>query len=1023
MTKKKPKPKQEQGPSFTAAQQQVIDHSRGPLLAGAVAGAGKSTTLVERVARLVGSGTSLDKILLVAFNVDAAEDLNRKLKARLKLRGEKVEVARTLHGLAYAVWRSSDASRGFMLDKGGSLYTRAIRQGSRQIGMDVVEADLVARFASRVKNDCLVDSYTLGLRALGQTPSNLVDIATDIVKRKKASAMRPDMLLDAFFAAENTRTNGTELPDHSVARFVTFDDLLSEAVRLLTEDDQVRQLWQQRYEYVIVDESQDLCEAQWRIVNAVAESHQNLVVVGDVAQCVAVGTLISTTNGPRPIEEMAEGDRLVAFRNGKNQEQRVSAVWRTGERECITITTESGRKLTMSLDHRIWASTPDLRAQGGKMVYLMYRPGFGFRVGITNRGLDTKNNRWGNRLSQEGGERLWVIAHADTKEEALRLETSFSLRFGVPTLVFNAKDRGLNQNRVDAVFREFGNNGFRLLEAAGMRFDYPHWTSGPTANGSVRRRVVRIVAHSAKGTQVFMEWTGGPEIDVTELPKARVHRARRGGSRIRSSFASLQDAEAFATELAKRSGAIISCTLSDSGPRRNLMLYTAGSLHPGMLVPVRSGDGFVTEQILATERCRAVCYDLSVDDAATFYGNGILSHNCVYRWRGAKPEYLLKFTDNWKNAKSVFMDVNFRSGSEIISAANAVLDRIPADQKLPMRLHPARTIAGFVGFRETESPHTEARDIADNIRKHIVARGEWKDHAILVRRNDQTALLEVALLKANIPARVVRGQSFFATREAKAAIAYLRLIVGCATEADFDVAIMNPPKYLGRVYIDTITKAKTPEVDWIDVMDASPATADRRYNANARDFMAKIRELRLVHQKGATPLQLFSKVCEKMSWDRWVDGDSKEESPDNDAKMNFDRIRDFLADFDTTESLFATIEKLKASQRSAAASRNAVAIVTAHSAKGLEWPIVYIAGVVDRTWPVGWDDLVDERRVFYVAVTRARDELWLNGYQFKDSDTIDVATRSPFIADLELQPTDRSGHQILAAGQMALLSS
>lgn len=665
------------GPQFTEAQQQVIDHVSGPMLAGAVAGAGKSTTLVERVARLSQSGVPLHRIMLSAFNVDAAADLNRKLKKRLNLRGEDVEVARTLHGLAHAIWKSSPSSQGFGLDKGGSTYGRAIRQGARAIGFDTVETDLVAKFASKVKNDCLVNSFIIGLRALGKTPSDLVDAAAEVIRGKKNATMRPETLLSVYFAAEDARVSGTELPDGTLSKFVTFDDLISEAARLLMEDDEVREAWQGRFDHVIVDEAQDLCEAQWRIVSKLAEGHGNIIICADPAQA-------------------------------------------------------------------------------------------------------------------------------------------------------------------------------------------------------------------------------------------------------------------------------------------------------------------------------------------------------IYRFRGAKPEYVISFPQSWDNTKTVYMDANFRSGYEIIRAANVVLGKIPDSQKLPMSLVATRDAAGFVGYRESDDPRSEARDIAVNIQKHHDAGVEWRDQAILVRRNDQSGVLELALLKANIPARIVRGHSFFASREAKTALAYLRLIANKATEEDFDVAITNPPKYLGRVFIDKICSAWQEGLDWLDVMDAAPVTMERRYNGNARDFMGKIRELRLSLERGATPLQLFTKVCEKMNWDRWIESDGKESSPDNDAAMNFDRVRDFLSDFNDLPTLLGTIDRLKTAQRAAATSRNAVSIATAHSYKGLENQIVYIAGMVDKVWPTGWGDMVDERRVFYVAVTRARDELWFSGYRFKDSDGTGEISRSPYLAELGLHETSRTGRQTIEGGQMLL---
>jgi superfamily I DNA/RNA helicase len=161
-----------------------------------------------------------------------------------------------------------------------------------------------------------------------------------------------------------------------------------------------------------------------------------------------------------------------------------------------------------------------------------------------------------------------------------------------------------------------------------------------------------------------------------------------------------------------------------------------------------------------------------------------------------------------------------------------------------------------------------------------------------------------------------------------------------------------------------------------------------------------------------------------MNWERWLEAEGdKEASPDNDAAMNFDRVRDFLSDFDDLPSLFQLIAELKTAQRSAASSRNAVSIATVHSCKGLEFAVVYVAGMIKGTWPVAWgdDSPVDERRVFYVAVTRARDELWFNGYRYKDEDGAKDAEPSPYLKELGLSPTDRIGRAVIASGQMSML--
>jgi superfamily I DNA/RNA helicase len=658
--------------TWTTNQQRVIDHVSGPMLAGAVAGAGKSSTLVERICVLHRKHqVPLERILLCAFNVDAAADLNKKLKDRMELSGT-VEVARTLHSLAHSIWKPSDAAEGFSLDRGGT-YTRAVRQGAKLRGYSNVEVDMVVKLATRLKNDCLINSAVLGLRALGRTPGDLIDIAAALVQKKKSTGMSPNMLLDVFFAAEDMRITGTELADGTRTKFVTFDDLLCEAVRLLEEEESIQNAWQQRFDHVIVDEAQDLCEAQWRIVNLIAAEHRNITIVGDPGQC-------------------------------------------------------------------------------------------------------------------------------------------------------------------------------------------------------------------------------------------------------------------------------------------------------------------------------------------------------VYVFRQAKPENFLNFTREWPGTIEVFMEENFRSGASILDAANVVLDMIPPDQKLPMRIKATRDISGFVGHRITDDPDTEAADIATNVLKHYAAGVDWKDQAILVRRNDQSAALELALLRAKVPTRVVRGGSFFNTKEAKAAIAYMRVIAGIADADDLEVALATPPRFLGRQYVSTIAARRESDEDWIVLMEQA-LESDRRQYYSVKDFVDKIRETRGVYRRGGTPLQVFSHLCSLVNWERWLDNDAE---ADNDVAMNFERIRAFFADFNTVDGMLTTIDELKEAQKSAASSRNAVSIVTGHSSKGLEWPVVYIAGVVDGVWPVTWSDVVDEERVFYVAVTRARDELWLNSYRYKDVHAIEETKESRFLDALKIGTTDRIGRQHIASGQMMM---
>ncbi len=681
--KKKRKPatlSKNEPPRFTEAQQRVIDHNEGPMLAGAVAGAGKTTTLVERTARLFNAKMPLDRICLLAFNVDAADQINRKLKKRLNIKGE-LEVARTLHSLAYAIWKTTADSARFSLDKNGGLLTKAIRQGAKSIGIDHYDMALVKKLSSKIKNDMLLSEADEARRLLGQTSPVLIQAANEVIATKRDSASKPQYLLALFFAAEQAREEGVDQGDGTHVRFVDYNDLLHLAARSLEDIPELFDMWTDKYDDITVDEAQDLCEAQWRIVHALARRRRNILVVGDPGQA-------------------------------------------------------------------------------------------------------------------------------------------------------------------------------------------------------------------------------------------------------------------------------------------------------------------------------------------------------VYGFRGARPEHFLNFPKKYQNTRCVYMQENFRSAGRIIEIGNVALNGIPAAERLPMQLIGTREELGFVGLRVSETARDEARDIAANVLKHHDKGVEWRDQAILVRTNDQTAVLELELMKKRVPVRVAAGASFFVSREAKTVLAYLRMITCRAQDDDFETAILNPPKYLGRAFVDQIKKG-APETlpegfDWLALMEELPVVNDRRYAGNARDFMVKMRSWRLAYEKGATPYQLFDAICSSTDFVKWAVGGS-ESDPDNDGQLNFQSVKDFLLSFDSVKVLLDTVDELRAQQRAAAQSRNAVIISTVHRVKGLEWAVVYIAGLGEKRWPIPWSPLAEERRVFYVAVTRARDELWFSHHHFSDDDgTLDMKP-SPYLAELGLEPTEQIGQQVLAAGQMTLM--
>lgn len=392
-----------------------------------------------------------------------------------------------------------------------------------------------------------------------------------------------------------------------------------------------------QFKWVFVDETQDMDPGQLKLVQKSRASNGRIVVVGDDRQCVARDTLVSTPTGTIRADEIVVDSAITVYLNGKNATQHVLSVSAPREKDCVRISTVAGRSLTMSIEHRIWASPPTLRDDGHMLVYLMFRADMGFRVGITNKGYVSEENKYGNRMTQENADRLWVLEEVEDRETALQRELEYSLQYGIPTLVFNGEKRGLNQSRIDAIFAKFGDRGRSLLDDKGYHFDYPHWMQRTAIRkGSedrfVNRQIITLSSQTTKGCTVSIEG----QLDVALLRKNghSVSAGKKTGWRIRRYFPKNRDAETYALHLSALISAPVMYRMYVP-EREPAQIINAGSLLRGMEVLVESNGSVSMEMIDRVERCRAEVLDIEAGTANNFYGNGILSHNSIYRWRGA----------------------------------------------------------------------------------------------------------------------------------------------------------------------------------------------------------------------------------------------------------------------------------------------------------------------------------------------------------------------------------------------------
>ena len=364
----------------------------------------------------------------------------------------------------------------------------------------------------------------------------------------------------------------------------------------------------------------------------------------------------------------------------------------------------------------------------------------------------------------------------------------------------------------------------------------------------------------------------------------------------------------------------------------------------------------------------------------------------IYAWRGAEPRNLLDFDRDFSDATVVKLEQNYRSTQMILDAANGVIrknrDRheksLWTEQKAgdPLEVYQAGDERG------------EAYFVAQSIRKAL-DEGPYSpgDIAILYRTNAQSRVLEEHLRAARVPARVVGAVSFFERKEVKDVIAYLRLLGNPAADSAFERVVNVPARGIGETTVERLRAAMRTGLGGL--FEAAKLAARGEVSglgAAARKkllaFVELLDGLRDVIAQGASVAETIIQVVDRSGLRAKLEADDSAES--RDRLDNLAELVTIASDFDDEsdqpQSVDAFLERIALSAPAdQATAGEAVVLMTIHIAKGLEWPVVFLTGLEDGLFPSlrereGQSEdaqLEEERRLAYVAITRARERLIL----------------------------------------------
>ena len=359
----------------------------------------------------------------------------------------------------------------------------------------------------------------------------------------------------------------------------------------------------------------------------------------------------------------------------------------------------------------------------------------------------------------------------------------------------------------------------------------------------------------------------------------------------------------------------------------------------------------------------------------------------IYKFRGANIRNILDFEKYFPEAVSIKLEQNYRSTQYILDAANGVIcnNRGRKDKSL----WTARGAGSKIHFRQFDSAYEEAEFIAGSIAGRVRKGGaEYKDCAVLFRTNAQARLLEERMIQESIPYNVVGGTNFYSRMEIKDILAYLKTIATGRDEVAVKRIINVPRRGLGNATLEKVEDyARMRGIGFFEAMEQWDQISGLGKAAQKiQAFVKMILDLRGMQDR-LTVAELIQKVVDIVEYDDYIkdyDEDGGEDRMSNVGELITKAVNytDSHEEPDLTE--FLEEVALVADIDNVSEDDNRVLLMTLHSAKGLEFPNVYLAGLEDGLFPsymsissTDSDDLEEERRLAYVGITRAMDELTL----------------------------------------------
>ena len=358
----------------------------------------------------------------------------------------------------------------------------------------------------------------------------------------------------------------------------------------------------------------------------------------------------------------------------------------------------------------------------------------------------------------------------------------------------------------------------------------------------------------------------------------------------------------------------------------------------------------------------------------------------IYGWRGAQIENIQRFLDDFEQAQTIRLEQNYRSTGNILKSANELISN--NENRLGKELWTADGDGEPVGIYAAFNELDEALFVSSQIKIWLEDGGKLDDCAVLYRSNSQSRVLEEALIRANIPYRIYGGMRFFERQEIKDALAYLRLINNRHDDAAFERVINTPTRGIGERTLDTLRQL-TRERQITLWQATQVAIQDNKLTGRAATALLRFIELISSLAQETEEMPLFAQTDFVIKHSGLYQMYEQEKGEKGEVRIeNLEELvtatREFIKPDDAEDmsdlTAFLTHASLEAGEEQASPHQSCVQMMTLHSAKGLEFPRVFMVGVEEGIFPsfMSLEEpgrLEEERRLAYVGITRAKKKL------------------------------------------------